>query len=70
MIGVIGETIEWILAALAGWRYLLSPKYRKAKHNDWKNEKVIYIVWDFCCGLAGIAFSILVIYLIYRELAY
>jgi hypothetical protein len=52
MIGVIGETIEWILAALAGWRYLLSPKYRKAKHNDWKNEKVIYCL-GFLLRLGG-----------------
>jgi hypothetical protein len=68
MIGELGEIFEWLMAALVGWRYLLSPSYRKAKHNDWRNEKAIYIVWDVCGGLAGIIFSLLVIYLFYKKI--
>jgi hypothetical protein len=68
MIGALGEIVEWMLVAVAGWRYLLSPKYRKAKNDDWKYEKAIYVVWDVCGGLAGIGFSILVVWLILREL--
>ena len=61
---VIGETVEWIVAAAAGWRYLFSPKYRKKKKHEWRNEKAFYVVWDVCCGVAGIAFSVLVVYLV------
>jgi len=68
MIGALGEILEWMLVAVAGWRYLLSPKYRKAKHEDWKHEKAVYIVWDVFGGLAGIGFSILIGCLILREL--
>jgi len=70
MIGEIGEILEWGLAAFAGWRFLLSSSYRKSKRADWKNENAIYVVWDFCCGLAGIAFSLLIGYLSYEGIRY
>ena len=66
MIGELGEFLDWIGAAFAGWRYLFSPSYRKCKNSEWKNEKTAYIVWDVCCGLAGIIFSLLVIYVAYE----
>jgi hypothetical protein len=66
MIAAIGEIVEWFIAAFAGWRYLLSPSYRKRKHGDWRNESALYVVWDVCCGLAGIAFSFLAIYLAFE----
>ena len=66
MIGELAELFDWIRAPFAGWRYLFSPSYRKTKDNDWKNEKTVYIVWDVCCGLAGIIFSLLIIYFAYE----
>ena len=69
MIGETGEIFDWFKAAFAGWRYVFSKAYRKEKHENWKNEKRIYIIWDFILGTAGIAFSIVVIYVIY-SLAY
>ena len=68
MIGAIGEILEWGLAAVAGWRFLLSSSYRQAKRAEWKNESVFYVVWDVCGGLAGIAFSLLIFYLVYEAL--
>ena len=65
MIGETREIIDWFKAAFSGWRYVFSKAYRKEKHENWKNEKRIYIIWDFILGTAGIAFSIVVIYLIY-----
>lgn len=58
MIGEIGEIFGWFKAAFSGWQYLFSKSYRTAKKDEWKNEKAIYIIWDFCCGLVGMAFSV------------
>jgi hypothetical protein len=68
MIGELAELFDWIRAAFAGWRFLFSSSYRITKNNDWKNEKTAYIVWDVCCGLAGIIFSPLIIYFAYQIL--
>ena len=68
MIAEAGEIFEWLKAAFSGWRYLISKNYRKSKHYEWKNEKIIYVIWDFILGLAGIIFSIVVIYFIYKML--
>jgi hypothetical protein len=68
MIGAIGEIFEWGLVAVAGWRFLLSSSYRKGKLADWKNEDVLYIVWDVCGGMAGVGFSFLIFYFIYEAI--
>ena len=68
MIGALGEILEWGLAAVAGWRYLLSSSYRKAKHADWKYENSLYVVWDVCGGVAGVAFSLLLVYLVFETM--
>ena len=68
MIGAIGELLEWGVVAVAGWRFLLSPSYRKEKLTGWKNESVLYILWDICAALAGIAFNLLTLYLLYEAI--
>jgi hypothetical protein len=65
MIEAFGELLEWGLVAVAGWRFLLSPAFRKALRAEWKSEHPLYVVWDVCGGLAGIAISLLLVYLIY-----
>ena len=65
MIGELGELFEWIRGGFYGWRFLFSPSYRRSKRDEWKNEKAIYIIWDVCCGLAGIVFTLVIVYLIY-----
>ena len=64
MIFEFGEFIEWSLAALIGWRYLFSSAFRKKKHQEWKNKNKSFVVWEIICGVAGIFFSILIIYFI------
>ena len=63
--GELLEFLDWFRAAGLGWRYLFSPEYRREVHEKWKNEKWYYAAWDILCGLAGIAFGLLVIYLIW-----
>jgi hypothetical protein len=65
MIGELGELLDWIKAGFSGWQYLFSTSYRQKKKNDWKNEKIIYIIWDVLCGTAGIIFTLLIIYLVF-----
>ena len=64
MIGEIGEIFEWFIGAFSGWRYIFSKSYRKSKHEDWKNESKLYVMWDFILGAASVVFSIGVIYFI------
>lgn len=64
----MGEILEWTLAAVAGRRFLLFSSYRSSKRADWKNVSLLYMVWDICGGLAGIGFSLLVIYLLYEAI--
>ena len=56
------EFIDWFRAAFAGWRFLFSPLYRAQTRERWRYERVWYVVWDVVCGLAGIAFSLLVVW--------
>ena len=60
------ELIDWFRAATAGWRYLLSRSFRQAIHARWKNEcplRVIRVIRELLCGIAGIAFTLLLGYL-------
>jgi len=59
MIGELGEFIDWLRAATAGWRFLLSPTYRHTVMNRWQSEHWYSIAWDLTCGIAGIAFGVL-----------
>ena len=64
----MGEFFEWLYAAFSGWRYLFSSSYRQKKNQEWKSEKVLYVIWDVICGLAGVAFSIMIIYVVVSHL--
>ncbi len=64
----MGEILEWGVVAVAGWRFLLSPSYRKARLSDWKSENVLYIVWDIIGGMVGMAISLLVLYFAYEAI--
>jgi len=70
MVGELLELLEWLVASLAGWRYLLSPTYRRRVHEDWRDEKWYYIAWDVLCGTAGIVFSALILFGVFQLLSY
>lgn len=59
MIGELGEVMNWLRAAIAGWRFLISRSYRRTVMLGWQSERWFYIALDVTCGLAGIAFTVL-----------
>lgn len=58
------EFIDWLRAALAGWRYLLSGSFRDQTHARWRQETTPRVIWDIVCGVAGIVFTFLVLYVV------
>lgn len=58
------EFIDWVRAGLAGWRYLASPSFRRQTHERWKCAGAMRILWDVVCGVAGIAFTFFVVYVV------
>ncbi len=58
------EFVDWLRAAVAGWRYLLSGSYRSDTHARWRQEGVLRVLRDVLCGVAGLAVTVLIIYLV------
>ena len=61
MIAAIGELIDAIdclAAGLAGWRYLLSPSYRKQTHAVWKEKTNSCVALEILGGVVGLCFTL------------
>jgi hypothetical protein len=58
------EFIEWFVGAFAGWRFIFSPSFRRKTRARWKQATRLRVVTDIFCGIAGIAFTAFLIYLI------
>ena len=58
------EFIDWFRAAFGGWRFVFSASFCRETRARWKHESSLRIVWDVLCGVAGIAFTRLLIYVI------
>jgi hypothetical protein len=58
------ELIDWARAAVGGWRYLGSSEFRSETHARWKDESMWRVLWDVVCGVAGIAFTLLLLYVL------
>jgi hypothetical protein len=58
------EFADWFRATLGGWRFIFSPSFRRQMRDRWKHESWLYITMDVLCGLAGIAFSLLIAYIV------
>ena len=56
------DLVDWAKAGLAGWRYLFFASFRRKTHQRWKLEGTGRVVWDVICGLAGVAFTLLVLF--------
>ncbi len=61
MIGELNELHGWLRAGTAGWRFLFIRSYRQQIMSGWRFERWYYVAWDIACGLAGIAFSLLLV---------
>jgi len=62
MLGELFELYDWMLAATAGWRFVLQPSYRNQVLSGWKEKPWYRVTWEIICGLAGIAFSFLILF--------
>jgi len=58
------EFIDWFRAAFGGWRFLFSTSFRRETRARWEDESWLRIIWDVLCGMAGIAFTFLLIYVV------
>lgn len=58
------ELAEWMQAAGAGWRYLFSRSFRNRTHSRWQQQSRWRVAWDVICGLAGIALTWFLLYVI------
>jgi len=67
MITALGELIEAIdifVTGLAGWRYILSPSYRRQTHHRWKQKTTLHMVLDILGSVIGIFFTVFLVGLI------
>lgn len=60
MIDEVFEFLEWLHAAFAGWRFLLSPRYRHSVYERWRFARRWTIARDVICGSIGVIFSLLI----------
>ena len=64
IVGVLTEIAVWAEPAVAGWRYLFSATYRHRKREEWRHERVAYVVFDVVGGIIGAGISIAVVAII------
>jgi hypothetical protein len=48
MIGELGTLDPWLYR---GWLYLLSSRYRSARHDAWKNSGILYAAADIALSV-------------------
>ena len=65
MIGELNELFSWCKAGTAGWRFLLSRRFRAKTLAEWKIESWHYIAGEIICGVAGIALSLAVLFALF-----
>lgn len=58
------EFIDWLRAAFGGWRFVFSASFRRETRARWRHESSLRIVWDMSCGVAGIAFTLLLVHVV------
>lgn len=58
------EFVDWLRAGVAGWRYLFSSSFRAETHARWRQETPLWVLSDILCGVAGIAFTLVIVYLV------
>jgi hypothetical protein len=58
------EFIDWFRVAFGGWRFVFSASFRRETRARWKHESVLRVIWDIVCGVAGITFTLLLVYVV------
>ena len=58
MPGDTSELLSWIIDGLGGWRYLLSPSFRKRTHERWRLEGWATALTDVLFGGLALLFTL------------
>lgn len=61
---VLGDVLGFLATAFAGWRYLLSPSYRRRVHKRWQSTSQLHIAQEIAAAVAGSLFWILIFCLV------
>jgi len=59
------EFLSWIIDGVGGWRYLISPSFRKRTHARWKLEGWITASTDILFGGLAVAFTLFLLGLLF-----
>jgi hypothetical protein len=55
------ELFEWIVDGIAGWRYLLSPSFRRSTHERWKSAGWGTALVEIFFGALAVLFTLLLV---------
>lgn len=55
------ELVDWIIDGIAGWRYLLSPSFRRRTHERWKTEGWSTALIEILFGALAVIFTLLLL---------
>jgi hypothetical protein len=58
------EIFDWIGYAFAGWRYLLSPSFRRRVHTRWKAEGRGKAFVEILFGALGVLLTLFLLWLV------
>ena len=61
---VLLSFLDWLVFGVAyffaGWRYLLSPRYREAKSKEWQTMRQTEVMGEIVGGVSGVVMSVLI----------
>lgn len=53
------EVVDWIINAFGGWRYVVSPSFRRRTHDRWKVEGKIQATIEILLASFGLLLTII-----------
>ena len=59
LLSVFDSLLFGVAYFLAGWRYVLSPRYRAAKAKEWHTMRQTEVMAQIVGGLSGVVMSVL-----------
>jgi hypothetical protein len=59
MIEFVDSALYGVSYVFAGWRFLISARFRESTHKRWESMRQMEIAQDVAGGVAGVMFSIL-----------
>jgi len=62
------EALDFIIDALAGWRYLFSPSFRQRTHHRWSVEGRGKAIIEILFGALAVFFTLLLLWVLIEML--